>query len=105
MKIGESINSLWLKVPSWLKTKYALSLIVFLTWMLFFDQYNLFYQYELRSELNDLRRSKDWYKEQIQQTKEDLDELLTDDKKLERFAREKYLMKKPNEEIFVIVEE
>ncbi len=105
MKIGERINSLWAKVPSWLKTKYALSLIIFLSWMLFFDQYNLFYQYELRSELNDLRRSKDWYKEQIQQTKEDLDELLTDDKKLERFAREKYLMKKPNEEIFVIVEE
>ena len=73
--------------------------------MIFFDQYNVIYQLELRSELNELRDSKDWYKEQIDKTRADLDELLTDNKKLEKFAREKYLMKKPDEEIFVIVKE
>ena len=73
--------------------------------MIFFDQYNVIYQLELRSELNELRDSKDWYKEQIDKTRADLDELLTDNKKLEKFAREKNLMKKPDEEIFVIVKE
>jgi len=82
-----------------------LSALIFAGWMIFFDQYNVIYQLELRSELNELRDSKDWYKEQIDKTRADLDELLTDNKKLEKFAREKYLMKKPDEEIFVIVKE
>jgi len=87
-----------------MKTKYSLSFIVFAIWMIFFDQYNMIFQYKLRSELNDLRVSKEWYKEQIDVTRADLDELLTDEKKLEKFAREKYLMKKANEDIFVIVQ-
>ncbi len=82
-----------------------MSALIFAGWMIFFDQYNVIYQLELRSELNELRDSKDWYKEQIDKTRADLDELLTDNKKLEKFAREKYLMKKPDEEIFVIVKE
>lgn len=101
----EKINRFWERLPKWIKTRYAFSLLVFAVWMLFFDQYNIVYQMGLRAELNDLRNSKEWYKEQINQTRSDLEELLSDDKKLEKFAREKYLMKKPNEDIFVIVEE
>jgi cell division protein FtsB len=105
MKFADCITDFWFKIPSWIKTKYVLSALIFAGWMIFFDQYNVIYQLELRSELNELRDSKDWYKEQIDKTRADLDELLTDNKKLEKFAREKYLMKKPDEEIFVIVKE
>lgn len=105
MKFADRITDFWFNIPSWIKTKYVLSALIFAGWMIFFDQYNVIYQLELRSELNELRDSKDWYKEQIDKTRADLDELLTDNKKLEKFAREKYLMKKPDEEIFVIVKE
>lgn len=75
----------------------------FFVWLLFFDQHDLITQIELKQELNELETTKAYYEEEIEKTEQDLNELLTNDEQLERFAREKYLMKKPNEEIFVIV--
>lgn len=77
----------------------------FFVWLLFFDQHDLITQIELKQELNELETTKAYYEEEIEKTEQDLNELLTNDEQLERFAREKYLMKKPNEEIFVIVPE
>ena len=73
--------------------------------MLFIDEHDMISQMELKSELRDLVKTKDYYDVQIEVTKKDLEELLTNNDNLERFAREKYLMKKPNEDIFVIVHE
>ncbi len=56
-------------------------------------------------ELNKLEEEKGFYQEEIKQIRADLKELKTNPKTLEKFAREKYLMKKDNEELFVIVEE
>lgn len=56
-------------------------------------------------DLNKLEADKDYYEQEIKKTLEDLEELKTDPKTLEKFAREKYLMKKDNEELFVIVRE
>ena len=95
----------WENLPKWLKNKYTYVTLAFVLYLLFFDQHNLISQYKLRAELNELEQSKEWYLEQIEQTRSDLDELLTDDEQLEKFAREKYLMKKDGEEIFVIVHE
>lgn len=95
----------WENLPKWLKNKYTYVTFAFILYLLFFDQHNLISQYKLRAELNELEQSKEWYLEQIEQTRSDLDELLTDDEQLEKFAREKYLMKKDGEEIFVIVHE
>lgn len=55
-------------------------------------------------ELKSLEDEKTFYQEEIKQTNKDLYELQSNLKSLEKFAREKYLMKKDNEEIFVIVE-
>lgn len=56
-------------------------------------------------ELNKLEEEKEFYQDEIKQIRADLKELKTNPKTLEKFAREKYLMKKDNEELFVIVEE
>ena len=56
-------------------------------------------------ELQKLEDEKEFYQEEIKQIRADLEELKTDPATLEKFAREKYLMKKDNEELFVIVEE
>lgn len=73
--------------------------------MLFFDQNDIISQIELKQQLNSVENKREYYKTQIKETRSDLENLLNDNEKLERFARERYLMKKPNEEIFVIVDE
>lgn len=93
------------KIPSWLKNKYVLTILSFSIWILFFDQNNLITQYKYRTKLNSLLEDKQFYTKEIKTTQAELKELTTNPKTLEKFAREKYFMKKDNETIFVFVEE
>lgn len=95
----------WKKIPFWLKNRYSLTLLVFTVWMLFFDTNDAFMLYKLKSELHTIQSEKEYFQERIEETRSDLDNLLNDNEKLEKFAREKYLMKNDNEDIFVIVVE
>jgi cell division protein FtsB len=88
-----------------LKNKYLICGLAFLTWMLFFDRNDLMSQYEYRQQLNALEAERDFYIAESAKTVKDLNELTTDRDKLEKFAREKYLMKKENEDVFVIIKE
>ena len=73
--------------------------------MLFFEQHDFISQLQLQSELKQYQEDKEYYRKRITETEQDLNELLTNEDNLEKFAREKYLMKKDNEDVFVIVEE
>lgn len=73
--------------------------------MLFFDRNDLLSQYEYRSQLKKLQAEKEFYLKESAKAIKDLNELTTDKAKLEKFAREKYLMKKENEDVFVIITE
>jgi cell division protein FtsB len=73
-------------------------------WILFFDRYDLFSQLEQRKELKKLQTDRDYYKSEIEKNSKDLKELQTNPVTLEKYAREKYLMKKDDEEIFVIID-
>ncbi|WP_207429666.1 septum formation initiator family protein [Pedobacter sp. SYSU D00535] len=88
-----------------ISNKYFLVTAFFVAWMLFFDRNDLMSQYEYRSQLNKLQEEKEFYTKEIQQVRKDLDELTTNRERLEKFAREKYLMKKENEDVYVIVKE
>jgi len=99
------IKQKWQKLPRWIKNKYTVSAVVFLVYLLFFDSHDLISQLQLKAELNEVEKTKAYYKEEIKITQIDLEELLTNNEQLERFAREKYLMKKDDEDIFVFVEE
>lgn len=93
------------KIPSFLRNRYSITALIFLIWLFFFDQNNILGQLEYRMELGKLEDDKAFYQEEIQKTIADLEELKSNPKSLEKFAREKYLMKKDNEELFVIVNE
>jgi cell division protein DivIC len=93
------------KIPAWLKNKYILSLICFLVWMTFFDRNDFLSQYSYRQELNQLKSDRSYYMNEIENNREAFHELMSSPANLEKFAREKYLMKKDNEDIFLIVEE
>ena len=88
-----------------IKNKFFLATVAFIIWMIFFDKNYLFSQYEYHQQLSKLKQEQEFYKAQTAQVNKDLDELTSDKAKLEKFAREKYLMKKDNEDVFVIVHE
>lgn len=94
-----------LKIPSFLKNKYVLTLLAFLIWMLFFDQNNLISQYRLTKKVDELQEKKEFYQEQIKKDRKAARELKTNINTLEKYAREKYLMKREDEDIFLIIEE
>ena len=73
--------------------------------MVFIDANDFYSQYKKRRKLSDLEKEKEYYIQMIKEVEKDREELLSNDKLLEKFAREKYLMKKPTEDLFVIVQE
>ncbi|MCC8424030.1 septum formation initiator family protein [Mucilaginibacter sp. UR6-11] len=87
------------------KNKFFLVTVAFVIWMVFFDKNDLLSQYQYHQEVSKLKAERDFYKEQNIKVSKDLDELNSDPQKLEKFAREKYLMRKDNEDVFVIVKE
>ncbi len=93
------------KVLPYLKNKYIIVTAFFVVWMLFVDRNDFIAQYQQVHKLNLLKKEKKYYQDEITKTQEDLKELTTDPEHLEKFAREKYLMKKDNEDVFVIIKE
>ena len=81
-----------------------ISSVAFLVWMLFFDSNDIYSQYQLSSKLTELEDEKDYYLDKIDDVKADREALLNNEVLLEQFAREKYYLKKDNEEVFVVVE-
>ena len=87
------------------RNKYFLVSSIFLVWMVFFDRNDLFSQWEYHQQVSKLQQERDFYQKETAKVHQDLDELTSNKGKLEKFAREKYLMKKDNEDVFVIVKE
>lgn len=79
--------------------------MAFLVWVTLFDENNLIERLQLTNELKQLEKDKEYYLDKIEKDAARLKELQTNDKNLEKFAREQYLMKRENEDVFVIVRE
>ncbi len=93
------------KLPPFTKNFFFITSVILLLWMLFIDSNDLISQFQLRSKLSNLEKEKAYYIEKIEEVKQDRDQLFSDMDKLEKYAREKYLMKKETEDVYVIVEE
>ncbi len=93
------------KLPGFTSSFFFLAGISFIAWMIFFDSNDLYSQYKLSKKLSTLVEQKEYYQEKIVEVKEDREELFSNEDLLEKFAREKYLMKKPEEDIYIVVEE
>lgn len=74
----------------------------FLVWMFFFDPKDFGYTYGQRKKLQELQQSERHLSNQIADTHKELDLLKTNAQTIEKYARENYLMKKENEDLFVI---
>nr|WP_317631585.1 septum formation initiator family protein [uncultured Flavobacterium sp.] len=99
----KSIQNLIKKYPklTYLSNKYVIITILFIFWMLFLDNYSYLDHRILNSEMSELKNSKSYYLNEIKKDQKQIDELRETDK-LEGYAREKYFMKRPNEDIYII---
>jgi len=90
------------KILKALKNKFILSALIFVVWMLFFDQNNTIERIRAYTQYRQLVSDKAYYEKKIEDDTRKLDELRTNKENLEKFAREQYLMKKENEDIFIV---
>ena len=92
------------KIPKILRNKFVVTILIFIIWVVFFDQNNLINRMKSYRQLKKMRNDIEYYKEKMIEDSIKLHELLSNDENLEKFAREEYLMKKENEDIFIIEE-
>jgi cell division protein DivIC len=90
------------RIPSFLRNKFFLATTCFLIWILFFDKNDLFTQMERKRELSELKQSKDYFQKQIAENRKFSKDLQFNASAIEKYAREKYLMKRDNEDLFLI---
>lgn len=79
--------------------------ILFFVWILFLDDFNLIRQWKLKKVKKDLEEKEKYYQSTIKRDSTKLYHLRTNKDSLEKYGREKYLMKKENEDIFLIIDE
>ncbi len=97
------MKNILLKIWGLVKNYYIIATLAFIVWISFFDTDNLLSQYAQRKEMNGLLEQKKFYTEEIQKMKKLSADLATNREAMERYGRETYLMKKPNEDIYMIV--
>ena len=87
-----------------LANKYLIAFMVFSVWMIFIDDNNLFFLRKNVNKLKEYRVEKAYFLEKIRKDSIHLQEMKANAKNLEKFAREEFLMKKKDEDIFLIIE-
>ena len=95
---------LFSQIPAWLRNKYLISIGLFAAIMLFFDKNDVFTQRERGQQLKQLQQSKQYYTDRISSERAELQLLKSNPGTLEKYAREKYLMKKEEEDLFIVPE-
>ncbi|MDH6341493.1 cell division protein DivIC [Parabacteroides sp. PFB2-12] len=97
------LKDFYQKYLSWINA-YWLVAIVFLALTLTAGDSSLYMRYQYDEKIRSLEKEIKGYQEEIKENREKLNALQTDREGLERFAREEYFMKKPNEDVFIIKE-
>ncbi len=100
----KKLKNIYKNLPAFLKNKYILAPMMMIIWMVFFDSHNWIKQNRLQSEIKDLQEKKEFYQSEIKKDSIALHDLTNNPLTQEKIAREKYLMKKENEDIIVIID-
>ena len=99
------MNSLLSRIPAYIKNKYLLSILVFALWMVFFDDRDVItIHIRYKNELHNLENSKEFFEQRIAETRIELAKLQSDPVLLEKYARERYRMKRDNEDLYIIAD-
>jgi len=93
------------RITKVLSYKYLVAVVLFLAWIIFFDENSIVAHQKNKRHLKELQQQKEYYKERIKSDRQKLEDLRSGKENLEKFAREQYYMSKPDEDVFIVVEE
>jgi len=91
------------RIPASFRNKYLLTILLFLIWIILLDSNNLISRFKDMRELRRLQTDREYYQNKIDEESRKLRELKTDNHNLEKFAREQYRMKKPDEDLYIVM--
>jgi cell division protein DivIC len=86
-----------------LLNKYFITIVAFTVWMIFFDNNSLKRQRQLNKQIGEINAMKAYYQEEISKNQQAIHDLQTDQETMEKYAREKYLMKRDSEDVYIVV--
>lgn len=89
------------KITPFIANRYFVVALGFFVWMLFFDQRDFFQQRERTAELKKVQAAKKYYQEEIEKTKQQLNNLQNNPTSVEKYARERYLLRREGEEVYL----
>lgn len=92
------------RLPSLFRNVFFLSIVSFTVWMFFFDDNNFLKQYRLLKELNEIEKKKEYYRAEAMRVSDEYNAIMNDDDYALRYAREKYWMKRSNEDVYIVLE-
>jgi cell division protein DivIC len=98
----ETLRKLLNKLPRFMRNQYFIAILIFVVWIVFIDRNNIISQYRLRKQLHNLKQEERFYINASQKDSLELYKLRNDSAYMEKVGREKYLMKKDSEDIFII---
>ena len=98
------IKDLYQKLPTPLRNKYLITFIIFLVWIFFIDTFDIITQIKMNKNFKDLKEQQEFYKVEIEKDSIKIYNLNNNPQEQERFARERFLMKKDNEDLFIVRE-
>jgi cell division protein FtsB len=84
------------------KNKYLIFTSIMVVWMIFFDRYNVRTRFSDRAKLSKMKEERDYYKQKADEARQTSQELFSNASQLEKFAREKYYMKKDSEDVYIV---
>jgi len=96
------IKNLYQKLPAPLRNKYLITFVVFLVWIFFIDTFDIITQIRMNNEFEQLKEQQEFYKAEIEKDSIKVYNLNNNPEEQERFARERFLMKKDNEDVFIV---
>lgn len=99
------MKKMMLFIWSQFRTKYGIAIALFLLWLIIFDEHSLLQHFHNKQKLNQFDEQEQFLNTKIISDKRKIKELQTNQSNLEKFAREEFLMKKENEDIFIVIEE
>lgn len=99
------MKTFYQKIKPFIRNYYLMAILFFVVWMVFFDSNNMIRQVDSQTELSKLKKERDFFAEEIAKNKALIKDLTNtqDPRALEKYAREHYLMKRENEDIYLIV--
>ena len=85
-----------------MRNKYLITFVVFLIWIFFIDTFDIITQVRMNNEFKQLKEQQEFYKAEIEKDSIKVYNLNNNPEEQERFARERFLMKKDNEDVFIV---